>query len=341
MNWLNSKPGSHLKGRILILDGAMGTMIQRHSPTIPPGAEGNNDVLVLTQPALIQSIHKEYVEAGADIITTNTFNANAVSQQDYGMQDRVYEMNREAARLARESGALLVAGSMGPTNKSASISPDVNRPGERAVDFMTLVKAYREQARGLRDGGVDMFLVETVFDTLNAKAALFALEEEAPGMPVMLSATIADNSGRVLSGQTIEAFLVSTEHAGLFSTGLNCSFGPDKMLPFLRTLSRHATTFTSAHPNAGLPDLYGNYTLTPDEMSRQMRPFVEESLVNIVGGCCGTTPAHISALSSMVRECDVSPRIVTGRDFREHSPKMSLAVWMFCGCRKNRFCPCG
>ncbi len=322
MNWLNSKPGSHLKGRILILDGAMGTMIQRHSPTFPPGAEGNNDVLVLTQPALIQSIHKEYVEAGADIITTNTFNANAVSQQDYGMQDRVYEMNREAARLARESGALLVAGSMGPTNKSASISPDVNRPGERAVDFMTLVKAYREQARGLRDGGVDMFLVETVFDTLNAKAALFALEEEAPGMPVMLSATIADNSGRVLSGQTIEAFLVSTEHAGLFSTGLNCSFGPDKMLPFLRTLSRHATTFTSAHPNAGLPDLYGNYTLTPDEMSRQMRPFVEESLVNIVGGCCGTTPAHISALSSMVRECDVSPRIVTGRDFREHSPKM-------------------
>ena len=300
----------------------MGTMIQRHSPSFPPGAEGNNDILVLTQPALIQSIHKEYVEAGADIITTNTFNANAISQQDYGMQDRVYQMNLEAARLARESGALLVAGSMGPTNKSASISPDVNRPGERAVDFPTLVNAYREQARGLKDGGVDMFLIETVFDTLNAKAALFALTEEAPGMPVMLSATIADNSGRVLSGQTIEAFLVSTEQSGLFSTGLNCSFGPDKILPFLRILSRHATTFTSAHPNAGLPDLYGNYNLTPDEMARQMRPFVEESLVNIVGGCCGTTPAHIAALASMVRECAARPRIVTGRESREHSPKM-------------------
>ncbi|MFA5751822.1 MAG: methionine synthase [Bacteroidales bacterium] len=325
MNWLNSKPGSHLKGRILILDGAMGTMIQRHSPSFPPGAEGNNDILVLTQPALIQSIHKEYVAAGAHIITTNTFNANAISQQDYGMQDQVYQMNREAARLARESGALLVAGSMGPTNKSASISPDVNRPGKRAVDFMTLVNAYREQVRGLKDGGVDMFLVETVFDTLNAKAALFALTEEAPGMPVMLSATIADNSGRVLSGQTIEAFLVSTEHAGLFSTGLNCSFGPDKMLPFLRTLSRHATTFTSAHPNAGLPDLYGNYNLTPDEMARQMRPFVEESLVNIVGGCCGTTPAHIAALASMVRKSTAPLRAVTESETRERSPKMVLS----------------
>ncbi|HOO42176.1 MAG TPA: methionine synthase [Bacteroidales bacterium] len=325
MNWLNSKPGSHLKGRLLILDGAMGTMIQRHSPSFPAGAEGNNDILVLTQPALILSIHKEYVAAGADIVTTNTFNANAISQQDYGLQDRVYEMNREAGRLARESGALLVAGSMGPTNKSASISPDVNRPGERAVAFMDLVNAYREQARGLKDGGVDMFLVETVFDTLNAKAALFALEEEAPGMPVMLSATIADNSGRVLSGQTIEAFLVSTEHAGLFSTGLNCSFGPDKMLPFLRTLSRHATTFTSAHPNAGLPDLYGNYNLTPEEMARQMRPFVEESLVNIVGGCCGTTPAHIEALASMVRKSKALPRVVTASENRERYPKMVLS----------------
>ncbi len=309
----------------MILDGAMGTMIQRQSPTFPPGAEGNNDILVLTQPALIQSIHKEYVAAGADIITTNTFNANAISQLDYGMQDRVYQMNREAARLARQSGALLVAGSMGPTNKSASISPDVNRPGKRAIDFMTLVNAYREQARGLKDGGVDMFLVETVFDTLNAKAALFALAEEAPGMPVMLSATIADNSGRILSGQTIEAFLVSTEHAGLFSTGLNCSFGPDKMLPFLRTLSRHASTFTSAHPNAGLPDLYGNYNLTPDEMARQMKPFIEESLVNIVGGCCGTTPAHIAALASMVRESSAPLRSEKNDESGERSPKMVLS----------------
>ncbi|MDD4499434.1 MAG: methionine synthase [Bacteroidales bacterium] len=322
MNWLNSKPGSLLKGRILILDGAMGTMIQRHSPSFPPGAEGNNDILVLTAPDLILSIHKEYVQAGADIITTNTFNANAISQQDYGMQDRVYQMNREAARLARESGALLVAGSMGPTNKSASISPDVNRPGERAVDFMTLVNAYGEQARGLKDGGADLFLVETVFDTLNAKAALFALAREAPGMPVMLSATIADNSGRVLSGQTIEAFLVSTEHAGLFSTGLNCSFGPDKMLPFLRNLSSLATTFTSAHPNAGLPDLYGNYNLTPTDMVLQMKPFIEESLVNIVGGCCGTTPAHIAALASMVHQSRYPARDVSAIRATLHVPKM-------------------
>lgn len=315
MNWPNSKPGTFLQGRILILDGAMGTMIQRLDPSFPPGAEGDHDILVLTQPDLILSIHREYVAAGADIVTTNTFNANRISQQDYGTQDKVYQMNLEAARLARESGALLVAGSMGPTNKSGSISPDVNRPGLRGVDFNSLAEAYREQARGLRDGGVDLFLVETVFDTINAKAALFALSEEAPGIPVMLSATIADNSGRILSGQTLEAFLVSTAHADLFSVGLNCSFGPDRMLPFLRILSRHATTFTSAHPNAGLPDLYGKYNLTPEEMSRQVKPFVEEGLVNIVGGCCGTTPAHINALSRMVRETSALVRKpVPGRD---------------------------
>lgn len=286
----------------------MGTMIQRLGPSFPPGNEGNNDVLVLTEPNLILSIHKDYVKAGADIITTNTFNANRISQADYGMQDQIRSMNCEAARLARESGATLVAGSMGPTIRSASISPDMNRPGFRAVDFNTLVEAYREQARGLKEGGVDLFLVETVFDTLNAKAALFALSEEAPGMPVMLSATIGDKSGRVLSGQTVEAFLVSTAHAGLFSIGLNCSFGPDKMLPYMRILSRHATTFTSAHPNAGLPDLYGNYNLTPDEMSRQVKPFIEEGLVNIVGGCCGTTPCHIEALAALVRQSDVPVR---------------------------------
>ncbi len=280
----------------------MGTMIQRFAPSFPPGNQGNNDVLVLTQPDLILSLHKEYVQAGADIITTNTFNANAISQQDYGMQEQVYRMNYQAARLARQSGALLVAGSMGPTNKSASISPDMNRPGVRATDFATLVKAYREQARGLKEGGVDLLLVETVFDALNAKAALFAILEEAPGIPVMLSATIADNSGRILSGQTIEAFLVSTAHAGLFCVGLNCSFGPDKMLPFMRILSRFAKTFTSAHPNAGLPDLYGNYTLSPEVMARQVNPFVEEGLVNIIGGCCGTTPGHIEALARMVRQ---------------------------------------
>ncbi|HPH79643.1 MAG TPA: methionine synthase [Bacteroidales bacterium] len=302
MNWQNNPPGSLLSGRILILDGAMGTMIQRFAPSFPPGNDGNNDILTLTQPELILSIHREYVQAGADIITTNTFNANAISQQDYGMQDQVYTMNFQAARLARESDARFVAGSLGPTNKSASISPDMNRPGVRATDFATLVGAYREQARGLKEGGVDLFLVETVFDALNAKAALFALSEEAPGMPVMLSATIADNSGRILSGQTLEAFLVSTAHAGLFSVGLNCSFGPDKMLPYVRILSRFAPGFTSAHPNAGLPDMFGKYTLSPEAMAQQVKPYVEEGLVNIIGGCCGTTPDHIEALAGMVRK---------------------------------------
>nr|HPJ83081.1 homocysteine S-methyltransferase family protein [Bacteroidales bacterium] len=325
MNWQNNLPGSLLKGRILILDGAMGTMIQRYTPSFPPGNQGNNDVLVLTQPDLILSIHKEYVQTGADIITTNTFNANAISQKDYGMQDQVYRMNFQAARLARQSGALLVAGSMGPTNKSASISPDMNRPEVRATDFATLVKAYREQARGLKEGGIDLFLVETVFDTLNAKAALFAISEEAPGIPVMLSATIADNSGRILSGQTIEAFLVSTAHSGLFSVGLNCSFGPDKMLPFIRILSRFAPGFTSAHPNAGLPDMFGKYTLSPDIMAQQVKAYVDEGLVNIIGGCCGTTPEHIEAVASMVRQNQAPLRRVTARGDESQVQKITLS----------------
>lgn len=304
VNWQNSSFGKVLKKRILILDGAMGTMIQNQNPVFPQGNDGNNDVLVLTNPDLIRNIHKAYVDAGADIICTNTFNANKISQLDYGATDRVYEINRQAARLARDSGALYVAGAMGPTNRSASIPTKVEFPGEREVDFHTLADAYKDQIRGLKEGGVDLFLLETVFDTLNAKAALFALEEEAPGMPIMLSATIADHSGRILSGQTIEAFLASTEHAPLFSVGLNCSFGPDTLLIYLRTLAKSATVFTSAHPNAGLPDVYGNYTLSPEEMTRQMRPFVEERLVNILGGCCGTTPEHIRALSLMVKETE-------------------------------------
>lgn len=304
VNWQNSSIGNLLKERMLILDGAMGTMIQHQHPVFPDGNDGNNDILVLSSPELIRNIHKAYVDAGADIICTNTFNANKISQQDYGTADRVYEINRQAARLARESGALYVAGSMGPTNRSASIPTRVEFPGEREVDFHTLVHAYRDQIRGLKDGGTDLFLLETVFDTLNAKAALFALEEEAPGMPVMLSATIADHSGRILSGQTIEAFLASTEHAGLFSVGLNCSFGPDKLLVYSRMLAQHTAVFTSAHPNAGLPDVYGNYTLTAEAMARHMRPFAEERLVNILGGCCGTTPEHIRALSSMVKETE-------------------------------------
>jgi len=325
VNWQNSLPGSLLAGRTLILDGAMGTMIQYYAPSFPPGNKGNNDLLVLTRPELILSIHKEYVQAGADIITTNTFNANAISQSDYGMQDQVYQINFQAARLARQSGALLVAGSMGPTNKSASISPDMNKPGARAIDFASLVQAYREQARGLKEGGVDLFLVETVFDTLNAKAALFAISEEAPGIPVMLSATIADNSGRILSGQTIEAFLVSTAHAGLFSVGLNCSFGPDKMLPLMRILSRFATIFTSAHPNAGFPDLYGYYALSPKEMALQVKPFVEEGLVNILGGCCGTSPDHIKALARMAGQSKAPLRRLSARGNDKTPQRITLS----------------
>lgn len=317
VSWQNSKAETLIQERVLILDGAMGTMIQGQNPSYPEGNRGNNDILVLSSPQLIRSIHKEYVQAGADIVSTNTFNANGISQQDYGTVDRVYEINVTAARLARESGALLVAGSMGPTNKSASIPPRADFPGERAVDFHTLANAYRDQIRGLRDGGVDLFLLETVFDTLNAKAALFALAEEAPEIPVMLSATIADNSGRVLSGQTIEAFLASTEHAGVFSIGLNCSFGPDKMLSYMRTLARLAPVYTSAHPNAGLPDMFGKYNMSPEEMSRQLKPFVEERLVNILGGCCGTTPAHIKALAEMVKACGTPRREKTPpEDFR-------------------------
>ncbi|NLA15750.1 MAG: methionine synthase [Bacteroidales bacterium] len=302
VNWQNSKAGTLLNERILILDGAMGTMIQDQDPSFPEGSRGNNDILVLSAPELILSIHKEYVNAGADIICTNTFNANGISQEDYGTADQVYEMNLEAAHLARKSGALLVAGSIGPTNKSASIPPQAESPGKRAVDFQTLANAYRDQIRGLREGGVDLFLLETVFDTLNAKAALFVLAEEAPQIPIMLSATIADRSGRVLSGQTIEAFLASTEHANLLSVGLNCSFGPDQMLPFMRTMARSATVFTAAYPNAGFPDMFGKYHLSAEEMSRQLKPFVEERLINVLGGCCGTGPAHIAALAAMVKK---------------------------------------
>ena len=307
MNWLNSLPGKLLSERVLILDGAMGTMIQRYSPSFPSGADGNNDLLVLTQPALIQTIHEAYVQAGADIITTNTFNANTISQQEYGTEDKVYQMNRTAVALARAAGARLVAGSIGPTNKSASLSPDVNNPGLRAVDFNTLVEAYAQQVRGLRDGETDLFLVETVFDTINAKAALFAITREAPDIPVMLSATVADAGGRILSGQTLDAFLVSVRHANLFSIGLNCSFGADAMLPFIRTFV-DAPLFVSAHPNAGLPDMFGKYTQTPEIMARTVRPFVEEGLVNIIGGCCGTTPDHIAAIARMVRSLEAPVR---------------------------------
>ncbi len=288
----------------------MGTMIQRRSPSFPSGMEGNNDILVLTQPAVIQDIHKEYVAAGADIITTNTFNANRISQQDYGCADKVTQMNLAAARLARASGARFVAGSIGPTNKSAGISPNVNDPGLRAVTFSQLLASYKEQALALAEGGVDVFLIETAFDTLNVKAALMAVQQVAPQVGVMLSATVADAGGRILSGQTLEAFLISVQHAPLLSIGLNCSFGADKMLPFIHTFSQKAPFLVSAHPNAGLPDMYGAYSQTPEKMALALQPYIERQLVNVVGGCCGTTPQHIEAIAQMVHSSQAPVRTV-------------------------------
>ena len=316
MNWQKNPLSKLLAERLVVLDGAMGTMIQRHSPSFPSGLEGDNDALVLSHPQVIEAIHRQYVAAGADIITTNTFNANCISQEEYGMADKVYEMNRTAVGLARAAGARFVAGSMGPTNKSASLSPNVNDPGFRAITFSQLVAAYAEQARGLKDGGVDVFLVETAFDTLNVKAALFALAQTAPDIPIMLSATVADAGGRVLSGQTLEAFLVSVQHAPLLSIGLNCSFGADKMLPFIRTFAQKAPFYTSAHPNAGLPDLYGKYAQTPALMAQAVRPFIEQGLVNILGGCCGTTPEHIAAIADLIHALKAPVRRIPERDTR-------------------------
>ena len=302
-----------------ILDGAMGTMIQ-HALV----EEANHDLLCLTRPGLIRDIHRAYLEAGASIVSTNSFNANRISQQDYGTADRVGEMNRAAARLAREvcgdfmrthpDKKCYVAGSIGPTNKSASMSPKVEDPGYRAISFVSLADAYREQIAALLDGGVDILLIETVFDTLNAKAALFAAQDVLGqrglfGMfPVMLSATVADLSGRTLSGQSIEAFVASVSHFPLWSIGLNCSFGAEKLAPFVRQLSAVAPCKVSAHPNAGLPDVYGCYTETPKEMAQKLRSYVAEGRVDIIGGCCGTTPEHIAEIAHMVEEMEQARR---------------------------------
>ncbi|CAM3357667.1 methionine synthase [Rhodothermus bifroesti] len=312
-----------LQQRILILDGAMGTMIQRHQLSEeafrgarfadhPKPLRGNNDLLVLTQPELIRDIHCAYLEAGADLIETNTFNANALSQADYGLEHLVYELNVAAARLAREAAAAytrrtperprFVAGAIGPTNKTLSISPDVNNPAYRAVTFDEMVAAYREQVRGLLDGGVDVLLVETVFDTLNCKAALFAIQEafqtRGQAVPVMVSGTIVDQSGRTLSGQTPEAFWISIAHMPhLLSVGLNCALGSGQMRPFIEELARTATVFTSLYPNAGLPDALGQYKETPDYMAAQLADYAREGWLNLAGGCCGTTPEHIRAIA--------------------------------------------
>ena len=322
---MDSKLTEILKHRILILDGAMGTMIQRYKLTeedyrgerfkdVERLQKGNNDLLCLTQPQIIEAIHKEYLEAGADIIETNSFNSTSISMEDYGMESMVREINREAAKLARQAAdeytektpdkPRFVAGSMGPTNKTASISPKVENPIFRAVTFDDLRRAYKEQAEGLVEGGIDVFLVETIFDTLNAKAALFAIEEvkreQGVDIPVMISVTLADKGGRTLSGQTVGAFLASINHIDYLSVGLNCSFGASDMKPFLKELARLAPAYISAYPNAGLPNQFGEYDETPEIMAEQIKEFIDEGLVNILGGCCGTTPAHIAKYVALV-----------------------------------------
>jgi 5-methyltetrahydrofolate--homocysteine methyltransferase len=314
-----------LAQRILVLDGAMGTMIQRHKlgeaeyrgtrfADLARDIKGNNDLLVLTQPQIIEGIHREYLEAGADIIETNTFSANAISMADYAMQSLVYEMNVAAARLAKRAAAdytqknpakpRFVAGAMGPTNRTASMSQDVNDPGARNVTFDQLVAAFGEQIRGLVDGGADLLLIETITDTLNCKAALFAAEEvfEQIGrrLPIMVSVTIVDKSGRTLSGQTIEAFYNSVRHADLLSVGINCSLGAEEMRPFLEDLSNAAACFVSSYPNAGLPNQFGEYDQTADQMGKLIEGFTAAGLVNILGGCCGTTPDHIRRIAQAV-----------------------------------------
>lgn len=312
-----------LKERILILDGAMGTMIQRYTleeedfrgsvfQDRKGSLKGNNDLLNLTRPDIIFDIHKAYLEAGADIIETNTFSGTTIAQADYQLEDAVYQINLVGAQIAKKAALSFsdrprfVAGSIGPTNRTASISPDVNNPGYRAVTFSDLSIAYAEQIRALMDGGVDILLIETVFDTLNAKAALYAAEqvfnERANTLPIMVSGTITDLSGRTLSGQTPEAFLISLEHIPLLSIGLNCALGSELMEPYLKTLSDRAPYAVSAHPNAGLPNAFGQYDETADLMSDKIKSFFEKGLVNIVGGCCGTTPEHIKAIATLAQQ---------------------------------------
>lgn len=317
--------------RILILDGAMGTMIQplklaeqdfRNEKLKNHQIElkGNNDLLNLTKPDVIKNIHLEYLNAGADIISTNTFGANRISQDDYNISDLVFEINFEGAKIAKEAineyhknnsrKPLFVAGAMGPTTKLASMSPDVNNPGFRAVNFDQLVEAYTEQAKALIKGGIDLFLLETITDTLNAKAALFALmtifEQVSRKYPIMVSGTITDASGRILSGQTIEAFLISISHAPLLSVGLNCALGAKELRPYIETLHKESPFLVSTHPNAGLPNQFGNYDQSADEFADLVAEFATNGWINIVGGCCGTTPKHIKAAADKIK--NIRPR---------------------------------
>lgn len=316
-----------LQERILVLDGAMGTMLQRYEFSeedfrgerfkeyhLP--LKGNNDLLSITQPDAIKEVHRKYFEAGADIIETNTFSGTTIAMADYELEDFVYELNYESAKIAREVAdeftakepekPRFVAGSIGPTNRTASLSPDVNRPEYRAVTFNELKTAYTQQAKALIDGGVDILLVETIFDTLNAKAALFAIEdvkeELKVGIPVMVSGTITDASGRTLSGQTVEAFLISISHIPLLSVGFNCALGAEQLKPYLQRLARATEFNVSAHPNAGLPNAFGEYDESPQEMQQLIESYLEDGLINIIGGCCGTTPEHINAIAQAAKK---------------------------------------
>jgi len=284
--------------------------------------QGNNDLLSITQPQAIKDIHAKYFEAGADIVETNTFSGTTIAMADYELEDLVYELNYESAKIAKEVAQeftlkephkpRFVAGSIGPTNRTASLSPDVNRPEFRAITFDELKTAYKQQVEALIDGGVDLLLVETIFDTLNAKAALFAIdevkEERTIDIPVMVSGTITDASGRTLSGQTVEAFLVSISHIPLLSVGFNCALGADQLQPYLKRLSKETNFFTSAHPNAGLPNAFGEYDQTPEQMQALIKEYLEDNLVNIIGGCCGTNPEHIKLIAEVA--ASYTPRLV-------------------------------
>ncbi|TVZ22038.1 5-methyltetrahydrofolate--homocysteine methyltransferase [Dokdonia sp. Hel_I_63] len=320
-----------LQERILVLDGAMGTMLQAYNfseedfrgerfKDFQLSVKGNNDMLSLTQPAAIAEVHRKYFEAGADIVETNTFSSTTIAMADYEMEAYVYDLNYASAKIAKEVAQSFtekephkprfVAGSIGPTNKTASMSPDVNDPGFRAVSFEELRVAYKQQVEALLDGGVDMLLVETVFDTLNAKACLFAIEEvkeeRNSGIPIMVSGTITDASGRTLSGQTAVAFLISISHIPLLSVGFNCALGASQLQPHLEAIANVTNYGISAHPNAGLPNAFGEYDETPEQMATQIKKYIDKNLVNIVGGCCGTTPAHIKAIAQLVE--NVTPR---------------------------------
>src|SRR5690242_10298047 len=332
-----------LDRRILVLDGAMGTTIQGYRlsendfrgqrfASSARELKGNNDLLSLSRPEVIGEIHAQYLEAGADILSTNTFNSNAPSQADYGLEGLVYELNRASAGIAREAAdrfsdqdprkPRFVAGVLGPTNKTASISPDVNDPGFRNISFDELVAAYGEALAGLADGGADLILLETIFDTLNAKAAVFAIEtlfeQRGRRLPVIVSGTITDQSGRTLTGQTPEAFWNSLRHARPIAVGLNCALGAKLMRPYIEELSRVSDTYISCHPNAGLPNPLSEtgYDETPDYTSAQLREFAESGFLNIVGGCCGTTPAHIRAIADAVRELPPRKPPQTGKKLR-------------------------